>query len=231
MNQITVERPSRDRKIIDRPLRLGTVIRLGRNLHITHRIMFSTKLRHLAHSNEKTANLSELLAYRITFPRAIPYSFQSNHGHFVFLNQQKSAAIHGLLPLRLLLRQRLTSALRQRARQARLQLDALSQRRARTQPLEAIHDRATRLDDLESRLKQAAKTLTSSARVALDTLAGQLDALSPLAVLSLGYSLTKRLSDGQVLRRAVDVQPGDQLSTLLADGEIISEVRSVHADE
>ena len=128
-------------------------------------------------------------------------------------------------------RERLTSALRQRARQARTMLDSLSQRRAFTRPLDAIHDRATRLDDLESRLKRAAKTLTSSARAAVDALAGQLDALSPLAVLSRGYSLTKRLSDGQVLRRAVDVQPGDQLSTLIDDGEIISQVLAVQSDE
>lgn len=128
-------------------------------------------------------------------------------------------------------RERLTSALRQRARQARMMLDALSQRRAFTRPREAIHDRATRLDDLEARLKRAAKMLTATARGAVDALAGQLDALSPLAVLSRGYSLTKRVSDGQVLRRAMDAQPGDQLSTLLDDGEVISQVLTVQSDE
>lgn len=128
-------------------------------------------------------------------------------------------------------RERLTSALRQRARQSRTQLDALSQRRAFTRPLEGIHDRATRLDELESRLKRAAKALAATARASVDALAGQLDALSPLAVLSRGYSLTKRVSDGQVLRRAMDVQPGDQLSTLLDDGEVISQVLTVQSDE
>jgi exonuclease VII large subunit len=49
--------------------------------------------------------------------------------------------------------------------------------------------------------------------------------------LSRGYSLTKRLSDGRVLRQAIDVQAGDRVSTLLGDGEIVSVVERVDADE
>ncbi|HET6425403.1 MAG TPA: exodeoxyribonuclease VII large subunit [Planctomycetaceae bacterium] len=128
-------------------------------------------------------------------------------------------------------RDRLTAALRQRARHARATLDALSQRRCFARPLLAIHEQATRLDELEIRLKRAAKALTQKARASINALAGQLDALSPLGVLSRGYSLTKRVTDGHVLRRAADANRGERLSTLLDDGEIISVVESIDADE
>ncbi len=128
-------------------------------------------------------------------------------------------------------RERLTAALHNRARQARLTLDALSQRRCFTRPLDAIHDRATRLDDLEARMVRAVRGLTARNRAEVNALAGQLDALSPLGVLSRGYSLTKRLPDGQVLSSTMDIKPGDRISTLLAAGAIVSVVDSIIADE
>lgn len=128
-------------------------------------------------------------------------------------------------------RERLTAALRNQARQARLTLDALAQRRCFLRPLDSLHERATRLDDLEARIVRAVQGLVSRNRAAVNALAGQLDALSPLGVLSRGYSLTKRLSDGRVLTRSDHVQPGDQISTLLEAGTILSTVETVIADE
>lgn len=128
-------------------------------------------------------------------------------------------------------RERLTIALRNRARQARLTLDMLAQRRCFARPLDGLHERAARLDDLEARMIRATRGLVARSRAEVNTLAGQLDALSPLGVLSRGYSLTKRVSDGRVLRNANDVQPGDRMSTLLDEGSILSEVITVEADE
>ena len=51
----------------------------------------------------------------------------------------------------------------------------------------------------------------------------QLRALSPLAVLQRGYSVT-RLADGRILNRAVQAQAGDELITQLADGSVRSKV-------
>jgi exodeoxyribonuclease VII large subunit len=60
----------------------------------------------------------------------------------------------------------------------------------------------------------------------LDGLLRRLDALSPLAVLRRGYSLTTA-ADGAVVLRAKDVKPGDRLTTRLAEGRLTSEVLEV----
>ncbi len=62
----------------------------------------------------------------------------------------------------------------------------------------------------------------------VDALRLRLRALSPLAVLGRGYSLTRRSDDGRVVRGAGDVAAGDALRTRLADGaEVESHVERV----
>jgi len=54
-----------------------------------------------------------------------------------------------------------------------------------------------------------------------------LESLSPLAVLGRGYSVTQRISDGQVVRNAAAVRVDEQLRTRLAQGQIVSRVERV----
>lgn len=128
-------------------------------------------------------------------------------------------------------RQRLMSSLRQRTQRARMQLDSLAGRRCLTRPLDRIHDLSRKLDELEGRLKRGVRQAVETSRQQIHSLAASLNALSPLAVLDRGYSLTKRVSDGELIRDAAEITVGDQLSTLLASGSVISEVRSVSVDD
>lgn len=130
-----------------------------------------------------------------------------------------------------LIRQRLVGALRQQTQRARLRLDSLADRRCLARPLDRIHELSRRLDELEGRLKRSGKQAIESARQKLMALTSSLNALSPLAVLDRGYSLTKRVSDGELVRDASMLNVGDQISTLLSSGSIISEVRSIDVDE
>jgi exodeoxyribonuclease VII large subunit len=61
----------------------------------------------------------------------------------------------------------------------------------------------------------------------LAQLAGRLEALSPLAVLARGYSLTLAEDRATVLRDAAGVRPGDRIVTRLARGVLVSRVESV----
>ena len=55
----------------------------------------------------------------------------------------------------------------------------------------------------------------------------RLESLSPLAVLGRGYSLTQRTADGQVIRAAAELSPGQQITTRFARGQAISRVEHV----
>lgn len=71
------------------------------------------------------------------------------------------------------------------------------------------------LDVMEKKLLRTAHRLTLAAE--------KLDAVSPLATLKRGYSIT-RDSSGKVIHRACDLKTGDQLITRVADGEVFSTV-------
>ena len=63
----------------------------------------------------------------------------------------------------------------------------------------------------------------------LARLAAWLEALSPLAVLARGYSLTFQADGKTLVRSTSDVQPGDLILTRLSAGQISSRV--VHQEE
>jgi exodeoxyribonuclease VII large subunit len=124
------------------------------------------------------------------------------------------------------LRERLVISLRDQVRTARLTLDALASRRVLARPQDRLHDAFRRADELAERLARALRLRARSERGRLDGLAAALDGLSPLGVLARGYSVTRRADTGEVLRRAADVQPGERLETLLADGRVFSRVEN-----
>jgi exodeoxyribonuclease VII large subunit len=121
-------------------------------------------------------------------------------------------------------RQRLTAALRSRARAARSRLTALAGQRVFRRPLALVHDRARHLDELESRGLRAVRRHAERAAGRMESLAGRLDSLSPLAVLGRGYSLTRRMADGRILRDARELAVGELLATRLAHGQAVSRV-------
>lgn len=125
---------------------------------------------------------------------------------------------------------RLLLALRRRAATVRARLDWLAARRAFRRPFDRLHDAARRLDELSGRSERALRMRLSAARRTLDAFAAHLDSLSPLQVLGRGYSLTQRLSDGQLVRDAGALTTGEQLVTRFARGQAISRVERIERD-
>lgn len=94
-------------------------------------------------------------------------------------------------------------------------------------PFEKIESYGQRLDDL---LRSADKSITHTIEIKyerLNTTVGKLEALSPLAILSRGYSITLRLPDEKVIRNAKGLRRGDMVEIILAKGKIVSEVKEV----
>lgn len=130
---------------------------------------------------------------------------------------------------------RLVTGLKKKAVTARLKLDALASRPVLANPVQRIHHRAESLDLLDERLKMAARFRLQSARQKVVALAQSLDALSPLATLARGYSMTFQANAengmaperGALVRNASDLQVGDQVMTYLEQGRIVSRVESI----
>ncbi|RMG34461.1 MAG: exodeoxyribonuclease VII large subunit [Planctomycetota bacterium] len=126
--------------------------------------------------------------------------------------------------------QRLSAALRTRARYARTRLEALARRRPLADPLSAVHEWEIRVDELAERLRRAARLRVSEARQQLSAIAASLRALSPLNVLARGYTVTRHVPSGRVITDAGDVKPGQRVITQCHRGAFESMVTECHPD-
>jgi len=110
------------------------------------------------------------------------------------------------------------------AREVRAALDSYRDRLALAGTARLARARAD-LDAIRDRLGRASGRDLDRRRERLGRLAAALEALSPLAVLARGYSLTTR-ADGTPLRAAAAARPGDLVRTKLGDGEFTSRVEA-----
>ncbi|MXD96292.1 exodeoxyribonuclease VII large subunit, partial [Escherichia coli] len=75
-------------------------------------------------------------------------------------------------------------------------------------------------------LIESVRTRLSSTRERFGNAVIHLEAVSPLATLARGYSVTNA-ADGLVLKQVKQVKAGDTLTTRLSDGIVVSEVQNV----
>jgi len=122
---------------------------------------------------------------------------------------------------------RMESAARDALRRRRLALDALAGCRALSRPLDQVRDRQRQLEELSHRIAGGMRRRIERASHELQALSMHLDALSPLKVLSRGYSLTRREPTGEIVRRADEVQVGERIETLLGEGRLSSVIERV----
>ncbi|MBO6053957.1 MAG: exodeoxyribonuclease VII large subunit [Oscillospiraceae bacterium] len=105
----------------------------------------------------------------------------------------------------------------------RQRLDHLSASRVLRSPGQYFADRRISLENLSIRLAGAQKGVVISARGELRRLASALDAMSPLKVLSRGYSLTTT-ADGATLKSVSQIEIGDSVEIRLPDGRLDAEI-------
>jgi exodeoxyribonuclease VII large subunit len=122
---------------------------------------------------------------------------------------------------------RMESATRDTLRRRRQTLDALAGSRALARPLDLVRDRERRVDELSQRFGAGIRRRLERASHELKALSAHLDALSPLKVLGRGYSVSRRESTGEIIRRSDDVSVGERIETLLAQGRLASLVERV----
>lgn len=88
----------------------------------------------------------------------------------------------------------------------------------------------TRLRASSRHAALASRSIVDRGRTRVETLGGQLHALSPLATMARGYALATD-AEGQVRARAAAFAPGDPLHVRFVDGRVVSRVEQVVPDE
>ena len=97
-------------------------------------------------------------------------------------------------------------------------------------PRRLLEQYTQRLDELTGRLATGLSHHVRRDRALLTSLTSGLDHLNPLSILSRGYSITKILPAGVILKDPSEVRDGDLLSTRLYQGEVMSRVEK-HNEE
>lgn len=120
---------------------------------------------------------------------------------------------------------RMVQVITGRVERMRLRLQVFESRAVMQRPATLIDERRQRCDDLGERAVRAIRLLVERRHQQLASISASLHALSPLQVLSRGYSVTRR-DDDHLVRSIADVAPGDVLVTRVADGTISSTVLS-----
>ncbi|MCW8892290.1 MAG: exodeoxyribonuclease VII large subunit [Deltaproteobacteria bacterium] len=117
---------------------------------------------------------------------------------------------------------RLADKIRSQLLLIRSQLQGLEKRLQA--PEELIRRQRLHFQHLEARQRQAMSGILKQQQQRFAILTGQLEALSPLAVLSRGYAIVTDLKTGSILEAPTQVTEGDELLIRLAKGEIAATV-------
>ena len=102
-------------------------------------------------------------------------------------------------------------------------IQELETRLAPTQRKDAIYQLYQTVDTLDVACRSAVGRTLSDSENRLHTLAQRLDALSPLATLKRGYSISRK-TDGEVLTAAEQVSVGDRIEVQLVEGHLACRV-------
>jgi exodeoxyribonuclease VII large subunit len=125
---------------------------------------------------------------------------------------------------------RLQKAIRQRLTTNGVRNDHLRQRLVMQSPRRQLSDSQDALRRVSERLVSVMQQDLKQRRETLGHAAQTLNVVSPLATLGRGYSIV-RDSDGNILRDASNVNPGDTISARVARGEMTAKVTSVKSAE
>ncbi|MUT66755.1 exodeoxyribonuclease VII large subunit [Paenibacillus sp. NEAU-GSW1] len=128
------------------------------------------------------------------------------------------------------LRERLAQRTERTAERGRARLLQLNSALMGHHPGEQAAFAANRLNAGVKRLEQAMQGAVKVRRLQLHGTMRQLDALSPLKVMSRGYSLVYDEEEKRLIKSIAQVQPGDVIKIMVADGQLDCHVWSMKGD-
>ena len=129
----------------------------------------------------------------------------------------------------LLQESKLSSSLYQRLEGSRRSLKYLSESGVLSRPDAMTRQRRMDLVYLADKATAAVLREFTEAKASLSRLTAKLEALSPLSVMTRGYSIVQR-DDGRVLRSVDDTAIGDKVTLRALDGRICMTVNEIHKE-
>jgi exodeoxyribonuclease VII large subunit len=114
---------------------------------------------------------------------------------------------------------RLQAVLTDRITGQRAELEGLNAQMRFYSPLRRIQSDRQQLDDLARRSLSASLHRLSMEQSRIKGIEKRLEALNPLAVLSRGYAVVTKSTDGQLISSVKQAGPGDELQVRVSDGE------------
>lgn len=87
-------------------------------------------------------------------------------------------------------------------------------------PRQQLREAKLRLHQISQSLEQKFQAILREKKYSLQSLTGELQALSPLATLNRGYSITRDVNSEQIIRKISQVKPNKNLTVQLSDGVI-----------
>ncbi len=125
---------------------------------------------------------------------------------------------------------RFADRLRSVAAQARGRLESIANRQCLRAPLDSIMQLQQRVDQLDRRLSSSMQHRFSLEEREIRSLAERLEAVSPLGILSRGYSLTTRPNDLKPIDDAAHLKAGETIITRMRRGKVTSRVVELEYD-
>ena len=122
------------------------------------------------------------------------------------------------------------SLLSRQIRSARVRLDTLSHSPALRSPTGYLEQREKNLEHLKTRLIAAQTQQLQRLRQRFVGATAKLDAMSPLKVLTRGYSMVQN-DDGTLLRSVSQTQPGSKVRVTLSDGSLTAVVSEIKEEK
>ena len=122
------------------------------------------------------------------------------------------------------LEQRLLRGIKLQLQQQRIRLESIYSRFIAAEPGRRLAPLSTQATELGQQLLRSINSQIGRQQQQLSAASRNLHALSPLATLERGYSITLKLPDREIMRDLSKVEPGNELETHLSQGIIVSRV-------
>ncbi|NMT63909.1 exodeoxyribonuclease VII large subunit [Marinobacter orientalis] len=123
---------------------------------------------------------------------------------------------------------RLSKAVGRRLERDRVRAMHLTQRLAMQSPVRQLSDSQSDVRQLAERLVRAAREAITRRRERVEHTGQTLNVVSPLATLGRGYAIVQQ-ENGEIVRQATSLQPGDRITARVASGELEANVISVNS--